>query len=101
MRLSDLPVLLIFAVGAAPLLAADPVVPTEPAQTAPVFTFYLENDFFGGTDRHYTNGVKFAWLSSDYATGGQTGWKENAIEALPLINEAATQKNFGVALGQN
>jgi hypothetical protein len=33
-----------------------------------VFTFYLENDYFGGTDRHYTNGVKLSWLSRDLTT---------------------------------
>jgi hypothetical protein len=27
------------------------------------WTFILENDSFGGTDRNYTNGVRLAWLS--------------------------------------
>ena len=26
-------------------------------------TFYLDNDLFGGTDRNYTNGARFSWIS--------------------------------------
>jgi lipid A 3-O-deacylase len=73
----------------------------ERARTASVFTFYLENDYFGGTNRHYTNGVKLSWLSRDLTTWGQVGWRQKLIEALPLVNQPGTQKNFGVALGQN
>jgi len=29
------------------------------------FSFYLENDFFAGTDRYYTHGVKMTWISPD------------------------------------
>ena len=28
-------------------------------------SFYLENDLFARTDRYYTNGVKFTWISHD------------------------------------
>jgi lipid A 3-O-deacylase len=87
--------------GTLPLMAADPAVPAERARSASVFTFYLENDFFGGTDRHYTNGVKLSWLSRDLTTWGEPGWRRKMIEALPLVNRAGAQKNFGFALGQN
>ncbi|MEZ5481108.1 MAG: DUF2219 family protein [Porticoccaceae bacterium] len=26
---------------------------------------YLENDLFGETDQHYTNGIRFSWISPD------------------------------------
>ncbi|MEE4361093.1 MAG: lipid A deacylase LpxR family protein [Pseudomonadales bacterium] len=28
-------------------------------------TSYLDNDLFGGTDRNYTNGVRFSWISEN------------------------------------
>jgi lipid A 3-O-deacylase len=82
--------------SALPLRAAD----TDRARSAPVFTFYFENDTFTGTDQHYTSGVKFSWLSADLTDWGQTGWRKNVVESLPFVNRADTQKNFGVALGQ-
>lgn len=101
MRLAGLQTLLLLASVSVVLGAADPVIPVERARTAAVVTFYLENDFFGGNDQHYTNGAKLSWLSPDYSSWGQDGWREKTLEALPLVNAPATQKNFGVALGQN
>lgn len=76
-------------------------MPVERARSASVFTVYIENDFFGGTDRHYTNGAKFAWLSRDLSSWGQEGWRKGLVEALPFVNRPDAQKNFGFALGQN
>lgn len=83
------------------LQAADEVVPTTRARTSPVFTLYFENDYFGGQDQHYTNGVKFSWLSADLSGWGQAGWRQAFLEALPFVNRPDTQKNLGLALGQN
>lgn len=80
---------------------ADPVVPTTHARSAPVFTLYVENDSFTGTDEHYTNGLKFSWLSADLTDWGQTGWRKTMIEALPFINRPDGQKNMGFSVGQN
>ena len=55
-----LALLAMVASGAAPLSAAEPT--SSRARTAPVFTVYFENDVFGGTDRHYTNGTKLSWI---------------------------------------
>lgn len=87
--------------GPWPARAADEVIPTERARSASVVTFYLENDYFGATDRHYTNGAKLSWLSADLATWGQHGWRKALVEALPFVNRPGTQKNFGLAIGQN
>ena len=60
-------------------VAEGPSAPQERARSAPVFTIYFENDYFGGTDRHYTNGAKFSWLSRDLETWGQAGWRRSLV----------------------
>jgi hypothetical protein len=97
--------LLLVLAGVSPVLRAASAPAAEitdaRAKTAPVFTLYFENDFFGGTDRHYTNGAKLSWISGDLTGWGQDGWRKSFLEALPFINRPDTQKNFGLALGQN
>jgi hypothetical protein len=96
-----LPLLLVFSLlAAASVLRAQPT-PTTRARTAPVFTFYVENDVIGGTDANYTNGLKFSWLSADLVGWGQTGWRKKIVEALPFVNRPEGQKNLGLAFGQN
>lgn len=90
------------ALAAPALFAADePPPPIERARDAGVFTFYFENDAFGGQDRHYTNGLKFSWLSSDLETWDLRSWHRRFAEALPPVNRPGTQKNIGFAFGQN
>lgn len=94
--------LLAVAFGLAPLCAQEaPPIPAENARHVGVFTFYLENDYFGGQDRHYTNGLKLSWLSSDLEAWGQTGWRKRLAETLPFVNRPGAQKNLGFAFGQN
>jgi len=50
------------------------------------FSFYLENDFFAGTDRYYTHGVKMTWISPD---------------KLSSRFDPAAQRAFSVSFGQN
>jgi len=83
-----------------PAQSTDTPVSTARARSAPVFTVYFENDYFGGTDMHYTNGVKFSWLSADLVDWGQTGWRKTVVDFLPFVNRPDGQKNFGIALGQ-
>ncbi|MFT3781951.1 MAG: lipid A deacylase LpxR family protein [Nibricoccus sp.] len=71
------------------------------ARTAPVMTLYFENDVFSGTDQHYTNGVKLSWLSADLTSWAQEGWRKTFVGLLPFVNRPGTQKNFGLAVGQN
>src|SRR5687767_1922883 len=72
------------------------------ARQAAVFTAYFENDTLGNTDRHYTAGTKFSWLSSDYSHWREREGMVNRVgERLPLVNEPGTQKNIGFAIGQN
>lgn len=100
---NNLPFLLLLGLALVPLAgrADDDAIPNGTARDAGTFTFYFENDFFGGTDRHYTNGLKFSWLSSDLENWGQHGWRKAFVEALPFVNRPGAQKNLGFAFGQN
>ncbi|WP_414660606.1 lipid A deacylase LpxR family protein [Horticoccus sp. 23ND18S-11] len=91
----------VMAVFSAGVQAADAVAPTERARSSPVFTIYIENDAFSGTDQHYTNGVKLSWLSADLVDWGQTGWRKTVVDILPFVNRPQGQKNVGFAFGQN
>lgn len=93
-------VLGLFTVGTGAVTAAEAPAATDRARAAGVFTLYFENDYFGGQDQHYTNGVKLSWLSSDLATWEQTGWRRTFVEALPFVNRPEAQRNLGFALGQ-
>ena len=68
------------------------------------FSLYFENDFFGDTDRYYTNGVKFSWISpdlSDYAESNKLpDWSIPYIRRLPFINEPGFKRNIGLSMGQ-
>lgn len=87
-----------------PLACAAAAIPASAtkARDASVFTAYFENDKLGNTDRNYTAGTKLSWLSGDYSEWKQrAGLSQKVGERLPLVNEEGTQKNFGVAIGQN
>jgi lipid A 3-O-deacylase len=46
-----------------------------------IFNVVWENDKFAGSDRDYTNGVRFAWLSSEE---NMPRWTQAIANALPL-----------------
>jgi hypothetical protein len=70
--------------GASPLLAAtaDPAT----AKLYDTITVYWENDFFAGTDRDYTNGLRFTW-STPYRVDPDDpmlpGWSRPWLKKLP------------------
>jgi lipid A 3-O-deacylase len=76
-------------------------IETRRARQSGVFTIYFENDYFGGTDQNYSNGVKLSWLTDDLTEWGQVGWRRDVLAMLPFINKPGTQKNFGFSFGQN
>ena len=76
-------------------------IPVERARDSAVFTLYFENDYFGGEDLHYTNGIKLSWMSGDLTEWGHEGWRQRVIETLPFVNKPDRQKNLGVSFGQN
>ncbi len=95
-----------FLAGLSLARAADPQplssLDIRRAREAAVFTAYFENDLLGNTDKHYTAGTKLSWVSSDYSDWKQRdGMASRVGDRLPLVNEPGTQKNFGIAIGQN
>lgn len=77
----------------------------DPDELRDVFTLQVENDYFnlfGRTDRDYTNGVRFAWLSPALPELPD-GWTE--LLTLPTFfgEKPATSvtRRLGVSLGQN
>ena len=68
-------------------------------------SFYFENDFFGDTDRYYTNGIKLSWISPDLTSYAQSGklpeWALPIVHWLPFINDQGLQRNIGLSMGQN
>jgi len=75
------------------------------SQEANTLTFYQENDIYSGTDRDYTNGLKFTWISQDLSEYRQNPhipvWSYPLIENLPFVNEPGFQRTFSLSLGQN
>ena len=81
--------------------SANAIEITERARLAPVVTVYVENDSFTGTDQHYTNGLKFSWLSPELTKWGQSGWRKTSFDLMPFVNRLDGQKDVGLAFGQN
>ena len=82
--------------GAEPAESAAASTPLFP-DTSGIFTASVENDLFAGEDNNYTNGVRFAWFSSEV---GVPGWLERGAEHIPLF-DASGNKRYGFSLGQS
>lgn len=89
---------LALTLAAAPHARAAEPLPQDPAGT---FSFTLENDLFGGTDKYYTSGFLFSWRSPSYDPPAWLTWLTEPVAALLLPRSAATQRRWGLALGQN
>jgi len=57
----------------------DRAPPPDPYGT---FTFSLENDMFGGSDRYYTNGFQFAYRSGSTDLPGPLEWMNQRLDWL-------------------
>ncbi len=81
------------------MAAAGWAVPTASAEgVSGTFSIQLENDRIANTDRHYTQGLRLAWVSNEKTDGPP--WAKRVLKTLyPL---ADIQSGFiGFALGQN
>ncbi|MBG0777687.1 MAG: lipid A deacylase LpxR family protein [Desulfovibrionaceae bacterium] len=97
----------------AALAAAAPEDAAVPEADAPLtprnartFEFYLENDLFAGSDRHYTNAVEFIYLSPDISRFGHEDsplpdWLARFAEKLPGANDPDVLHNVSLTLGQH
>ena len=61
-----------------------------------VFNVIVENDSFAGSDRDYTNGVRFSWVSSE---DNMPAWVQKTANALPLATNG--NKRITIAAGQS
>ncbi|WP_130537606.1 lipid A deacylase LpxR family protein [Thiomicrorhabdus indica] len=61
-------------------------------------SFVLENDFFVGNDRNYTNGLKFIWIPNEATKTPE--WATKAANAIPWFPKDGTIKH-GYAFGQS
>jgi Uncharacterized protein conserved in bacteria len=86
-----------------PAMSAEPGA--EPPDPASTFIITEENDFFAGTDEHYTNGIKLAWVSGDLKRYAEDDRLPHFVlpylAMLPFVNEPGQQYNVALALGQN
>jgi len=92
---------------AGPACAQRPPIDTSPApdELRNIFTFQVENDVFnriGNSDRDYTNGVRFGWLSPalpDLPDGLAT------LLTFPTFfgegRETSVTRRVGISVGQN
>ena len=71
----------VFLTVASPALAAEER--TEEDDKG-IFNVVLENDVFAGTDRDYTNGIRFSWISSE---DNMPNWARTAAHLLPLASD--------------
>ena len=66
----------------------------------PSISVLQENDLVVRTDRHYTQGLKFTYLSRE-ADAGDSTWAARWADALPDFGLRAEAARFGVSIGQN
>jgi hypothetical protein len=86
--------------GAMALCAAFSAVFAEPSEFAqgPAVTFLEENDLLFRTDRHYTQGLKIAYVGAD---GTGLPCLRRAIGRIPQLGFDPGATRIGYAIGQN
>ena len=93
-------VIILFVTGSADCYADHPT--TDKSWT---FTFRFENDLFAGTDRHYTNGIKFSWISPDLSRFRDSeklpDWAKIFVSTLPYSQTEGLQRNIAFSVGQS
>lgn len=71
------------------------------------FSFQFYNDYFAGTDKHFTNGMSISWLDSDSKknSSGSTSYysdlMSSLVDSLPSIYDAGYQNyTAGASISQ-
>ncbi len=83
----------LFLTMTSPSLAAEDV---REEDDKGIFNVVIENDIFAGSDSDYTNGIRFAWLSSE---DHMPGWVQSVSRVLPIAGDG--NKRISVAVGQS
>jgi len=68
-----------------------------PKDDASILSFSFENDVFASTDRHYTSGVRFSFMTQP---ADDPGWVRNAANWLPFVDPQSAVR-FEYAVGQS
>lgn len=98
--------LLLLPLVAAPLTAAplegEPEYLRQSVLRDGSWTIYVDNDVVNGTDEYYTNGFRFAYLSTDLRDEDLPAPYRWIARNLPLgFSERNSVKNIGISFGQN
>ncbi len=90
--------LLVFIFALASLKTTRVSAEQDPRRSS--LTIQLENDLFGFSDRHYTSGLRLAWLSRDYRTDELPEPWHSIDQSIPFWNhQSFYAKNFGFSIG--
>ncbi|ACL71676.1 outer membrane protein [Thioalkalivibrio sulfidiphilus HL-EbGr7] len=76
---------------------ASPAQAAHPPERQNLWVLDIENDWFAGTDRYYTGGLRVTRIR---APGKATPWARTLADALPMFT-AETRLGTTTALGQN
>ena len=102
--LGPLLLLVFLLVQACPVAAQDNATDGgNPACKTRTFSLTVENDFFGGgTDEHYTNGLRAAWVSEDLNQFADQvpEWLLPYVDLLPFLGGMERQHNITIAVSQ-
>jgi hypothetical protein len=75
--------------------------PSREATRNPVFSFQEENDVFAGTDRYYSQGLRFAWGWDDTQRPEWLGFFRSAINLLSPFDHDPEKSRFLIGIGQS
>jgi lipid A 3-O-deacylase len=79
-----------------PVVATAARAQERPPDERGTFTLLIENDALDSSDRHYTNGLKLAWLSSEKIPD----WLRAAGDWLPFFSPNS-RRRYGFSIGQS
>ncbi len=67
------------------------------------FSFYYENDIVAGTDKNYSNAIKFNWISADLDAHDALGnlIPDQSTFSGKFLSREGFQRNIGISFGQN
>ena len=74
-----------------------PPPPARPKDDRGTLTLQFDNDMFGGTDQHFTHGMRASWLSAE---GGAPDFIRNLAREFPTFT-AADRMRVSYTIGQN
>ena len=95
-----------------PLVLAQSAIAAQPLDEAlnldrpehGTYSFYFENDIFGGTDQRYTNGARISWTSprlKRFADQENLGSLGNWLDGVPWIGNPKYERNVAFTFGQS